>query len=249
MQAIHPTQGLNQQGDAVVNLHAALDTLGFGDPITQQERADHRYGDGTTVAVRALQHDLGVHTEQHGVVDEPTAEAINRRLFELGVFHRVEGTLRLPDGGPSADTLIFAFDPEFIGGPQLGEATTSDNGFYRIFYDPTLHTRLGPGVDHISVREAQHGRSVGQIQGRENFQDALTLNEFDPNQPAHVRGWLRNERRAVEFGNISQPRIPKGYVMGHGPTTPAREGFGYYSSKLTFKDINDVQEGISRLFR
>jgi RHS repeat-associated protein len=101
----------------------------------------------------------------------------------------------------------------------------------------------------LSVREAEHGRSVGQIQGRENRIEALTLHEFDPNQPAHIRGWLRNERRAVEFGNIPEVRTPRGYVQGHGPGTPARDGFDYYNSTLTFEEINDIQETLSRLFR
>jgi hypothetical protein len=98
----------------------------------------------------------------------------------------------------------------------------------------------------LSIRKPTGGRSVGQIQGRENRLDVLALHEFDPNQPAHIRGWLRNERRALASGNISEPRTPPGYVLGHGPLTPAREGFDYWSSTLTTQDINDIQELVRR---
>ena len=87
-----------------------------------------------------------------------TASSINAILDELGVLDGqgrgsqvVEGLLRYPDESPSVGTLIFAFDPEFLEGARLGEASTNNDGYFRIAYDPTLYTRLGPGVDHVKA--------------------------------------------------------------------------------------------------
>ena len=98
---------------------------------------------------------------------------------------------------------------------------------------------------HNSCR---NGRTVtGQSQGREFRTDWLEVNEFDLNQPKHVRGWLRNERRRIESGNGgSSPRNPPGYVQAHGRTTPAREGFDYSNSRLQLGELNKLEESVRR---
>jgi RHS repeat-associated protein len=98
---------------------------------------------------------------------------------------------------------------------------------------------LGRGV-------RDRGPRLGQKQGREFRPDQLELNEFDPKQPAHVRGWLKNERRRVEQGRASAPRTPPGYQQAHGRTTPAREGYDYSNSRLQGADLNQLEESVRR---
>jgi hypothetical protein len=106
----------------------------------------------------------------------------------------------------------------------------------------------GNGGDCGSAPAGTHDRgpNLGQQQGREFRTDQLGLMEFDPNIPAHVRGWLRNERRMIEQGRITEPRTPSGYQMGHGRTTPAREGYDYSNSRLQSTDLNALEESVRR---
>ena len=108
---------------------------------------------------------------------------------------------------------------------------------------------LAEDARHLSIREPirrpDRSLSVGQQYGRENRIDWLEVNEFDPRQPAHIRGWLRQERRLVESGRHSAPRVPPGYEMGHGLRTPATEGFDYANARLTTMDLNDLEQWLS----
>ncbi|MCG3209849.1 MAG: hypothetical protein FOGNACKC_03476 [Anaerolineae bacterium] len=145
MQAVRFTLNQNSTGPDVANLHEALRRLGFGD-IPATEIGAARYGDGTTEMVRLAQQELGVPADPPGVVDEITAEALNRRLWEQGDLRLVEGRASGLDGGPLADKLVFAFDRDNIGGAYLGSATTNADGFFRIYYDPRLYAQPGEGV-------------------------------------------------------------------------------------------------------
>lgn len=97
------------------------------------------------------------------------------------------------------------------------------------------------GLRVHSIKSRKAGETGGQ--GREGRVEQLEVYEFDLDQPKHVRGWLKNERRMVENGQRDLPRTPPGYEQGHGPNTPAAEGFGYLgNSKLTNPDLNDLRE-------
>jgi hypothetical protein len=122
--------------------------------------------------------------------------------------------------------------------------------------DPTL----------ARVKEEGLGMRSWKEQGREFRSETLETFAYDKNQPAHVRGWLENEQRRVALREAegagarsslspaersrrlklghdpSQIRNPPGYVLGHGSSTPAREGFGYSSSTLTTEDLNKLEE-------
>src|SRR5262249_6123009 len=87
---------------------------------------------------------------------------------------------------------------------------------------------------------------LGQKQGREWRIEQLKLYEFDPNQPAHVRGWLKQERRGVEKGRRTEPRTPFGFVQAHGRTTPARQGSDDTNSRLQGEDLNILEEAVRR---
>ena len=150
-----PDIGPNSDSDAVANLQEALLFLFERERLhlsvnerddLLRDRDERVYHGATGRAVIVFREQFGLEAGE--IVDGQTAEALNRELVELGALHLIEGMLRQSDGSPADGTLIFAFDPEFIGGAQLGEATTNADGYFRIVYDPTLYTRLGPGVDH-----------------------------------------------------------------------------------------------------
>nr|MBA3923639.1 hypothetical protein [Nostocaceae cyanobacterium] len=149
MLAISATLSPNQQGDAIANLHEALTRLDFGEQIPPEERNGQRYGDRTRQVVRQLQDQLNVGTNQPGIVDEATAEAINRRLFGQGIFQIIRGLVRKADGNPAVGNLLFAFDRDNIGGAYLGVANTNADGFYQIYYDPRVYTEQKPGILRI----------------------------------------------------------------------------------------------------
>jgi hypothetical protein len=71
MEVIHPTLASGQQGAEIANLHEALDRLEFGGPVTERERHERRYGDGTFDAIQRLQNQFSI-TQQFGVVEEQT---------------------------------------------------------------------------------------------------------------------------------------------------------------------------------
>jgi hypothetical protein len=149
MQVIRPILALNQKSPDVANLHAALDRLQFGRPITEPERTEKLYGQGTFEAVRELQLQFGIVTRQFGIVEEQTAESINRRLFEMGVFRLVEGRVTNRDGSPVVGNLLFALDKDNISGTPLGQTNTNEDGHYQTYYDPLLYSRPGEGVRRV----------------------------------------------------------------------------------------------------
>jgi hypothetical protein len=117
--------------------------------------------------------------------------------------------------------------------PSLGPGAASE-------YDPAF---LGEGAEVGAVRVRGN---LGRDQGREFRVDQLMTYEFDPDQPSHVRGWLKQERRLIEQGRLDSPRTPPGYVQAHGRTTPAREGFDYSNSRLQLEELNKLEEGVRR---
>lgn len=104
-----------------------------------------------------------------------------------------------------------------------------------------------------ALRKAPKGTTLrssnlGQQQGRQFRTDQLQTYEFDVNQPAHVRGFLANERRRIagSGGGPDIPRTPPGFVQAHGRLTPAREGFDYSNSTLQGADLNQLEEIVRR---
>ena len=151
MRAIRALLKPGKQGAEIADLHLALDQLDFGDPITSQEWDDKHFGDGTSIAVRRLQSHFDIAADQSGVVDDATAERINKRLFELDVFRLVEGRVTNPDGSSVVGNLLYAYDKDNVGGAYLGSANTNADGFYQIFYDRSMYAQAGEGV--LEVKE------------------------------------------------------------------------------------------------
>lgn len=126
-------------------------------------------------------------------------------------------------------------------------------GTAQMFFVPGLSGSQVRKTDELleAVQEARgitiRGPRLGQEQGREFRVDQLEIYEFDPNCPAHVRGWLSNERRRIARGGTPmEPAVPPGYELGHGRATPAREGYDYSNSQLQGIDLNRLEERIRR---
>ena len=99
-------------------------------------------------------------------------------------------------------------------------------------------TRVGrEDLENLTLQ----GPRAGQRQGRQFRRDWLEVNEWEPDQPAYVRGWLRHQRLRDDPNG---PRNPPGVVQAHGNATRANEGFSYGSgnTRLQGADLNSAEE-------
>jgi hypothetical protein len=177
--------------------------------------------------------------------------------WHLGGTYWVElGELKEDEVLQGIDGLVTVGRIEFLNASQpvynleiLGEHV------YCVGHSGVLCHNTGPGQSCTFTMKPQdpgsgicnRGGRLAQEQGREFRIDQLELNQFDLNQPKHVRGWLENERRRIASGNGStSPRNPPGYVLGHGRSTPARDGFDYSNSRLQLQELNKLEESVRR---
>jgi hypothetical protein len=81
----------------------------------------------------------------------------------------------------------------------------------------------------------------------------------DPKVGSADRGWLRNDLRHVESGNIKNLRVPrngrkspgrkaedKGYELGHSRNEPASRGYGYEGADLKNYSDHRVETRLNR---
>jgi hypothetical protein len=66
----------------------------------------------------------------------------------------------------------------------------------------------------------------------------------DPNAPRRVRGWLRQEAKAISNGKRHQMRVPPGYELAHRRGFEARKGFGYEHTVLQGIDLHKLQHKV-----
>ena len=175
-----------------------------------------------------------VYSEDRSAFVPVGSLAIGERVRTADGWALVETLTRERGDGRTVCNLEVEKDHTFLVG-ELGLVSHNDSA-----------SGGGRGCGDWGVRD--RGRRLGARQGREEHEGWLKTHEFDPNQPRHVRGWLENERRRIAFGNgTPRTRVPPGYVLGHGRTTPAREGFDYGSSQLQGGDLNSLEELIRRM--
>ncbi|MCP9463226.1 MAG: neuraminidase-like domain-containing protein [Nitrospira sp.] len=129
------------------------------------ERASKVFGDATRqlVFIFQIQNRLGDH--RHGVVDEATAELLNRLIEELTGEERrpefvVRGTVRDADGHPVMGVLIRAFDRDMRREQPLGEAQTNRNGAYSIEYSERQFLNQERGTADLVVKAFDADGSV-----------------------------------------------------------------------------------------
>ncbi|PWT71279.1 MAG: hypothetical protein C5B59_18405 [Bacteroidetes bacterium] len=149
---------LNDSGIAVANLHQAILGLAekvgsgsfrefFDNKILQEaftsEIRDRQFGPATEAIVSSFQKSYMMQ-DASGIVDEPTADAINLLLRQTGmvtvaqqapVKYRVHGTVRDQWQQPLRKNLVAAFDKDIRSEQTLGEIFTDDNGYYEIDYN------------------------------------------------------------------------------------------------------------------
>ncbi|HEU4854668.1 MAG TPA: neuraminidase-like domain-containing protein [Nitrosospira sp.] len=145
------------EGADVEDLQAALrrflnkDLILKDDPEARRElsaklilaQAAQKFDEATSKLVRKFQEEHGL--EVSGVVDEPTANAMNHLLDELGDSQNgqggggkaefsVKGTVRFFDDFPAADIIVVAFDRDLRNEEVLGQSRTDRQGNYQIQY-------------------------------------------------------------------------------------------------------------------
>ena len=190
-------------GDAVADLHRALDELGFGLPITGPEREEHRYGDGTREAVAGFQSQFGLPAAELGTLDPDSAERLTAELVERGILQVVQGRLVTADGTALPERLISGFDAEFVNGAQLGEASTNADGAYRMSYDPRFYATAGSGherakdgpLDLVVCGYDTGGREIARSEPRREPGRSETVDLVADDQPSGdfvVRGTVRD---------------------------------------------------------
>src|SRR3954466_12183473 len=128
----------NLNGDDVRLLHHELGLLGFRS-IPEAETLPGVFGRGTEEAVREFQQSAGLQVT--GVVDEPTARAINERVASAGPpvaaipgTYTVEGSVTSPDRAAVVELLVQIVDRNagLNADVSLKTTTTDDHGNYTV---------------------------------------------------------------------------------------------------------------------
>jgi hypothetical protein len=130
----------NEQSSNVATLHAAIRLLGRR--VDAAELREQRAGGSTIKLVRELQAAMNIAEREDVLVDDATAEAINRLLAEQGIGdvergrHSVSGIVTGPDGRQARGLSVSAFDQDLRTRQLLGSTVTGAKGDYRILYSP-----------------------------------------------------------------------------------------------------------------
>jgi hypothetical protein len=124
------------------------------------ERDKQSYGKITAELVAVFQSERNL--QPTGEVDEPTANALNALLRELGLLkdephteqpiYEVKGTVRLADGSPAASVKVVAFDRDLRSEQLLGESQTNKEGYYHIRYSPRQFRKREKGSADLVVK-------------------------------------------------------------------------------------------------
>jgi hypothetical protein len=151
-----------------------------------------------------------------------------------------EPFVAIPHADSPSGALIKKLDPVPLKTKQRRKGSLDDGRSARpnSMLDPS---RTSGNTAEPPIPEGTSIRSW-KTQGREEREETLEMFLNDPNQPAHVLGWLRNEQRRLASGNGQQcTATPPGYVLGHLPGKRASEGYDYTNSTLVTEDINQLE--------
>jgi hypothetical protein len=205
---------LNEQSDAVANLHAAMKALALA--VDAKEVAEHRAGESTLKLVRTFQQQAKIRFDEKLLVDQPTAAAINKLLAERGLFSTdmptdsassvsgalrsfvIQGQIRQKDGKPAVGLTVRPLNREGAAEITLGESIADQGGLYKVIYSEELFRRLSAGRNGfdmiLTVSDPAHGmhqesNAIRITQPVENINSDISWlpwKEPDP-QPATFR--------------------------------------------------------------
>jgi hypothetical protein len=153
MLAIAPTIKPDDSGPQVANLHEALrfliekDAFASIDPselerLKEQLRSEEPsgfYKGAAVTLVQQLQVQAGLGDGLAGVVEESTADILNRLLKKFGAFDTgtdfvVRGTVKDARQSPQAGLVVIAFDRDLRRWQELGRTETDPEGKFAIPY-------------------------------------------------------------------------------------------------------------------
>lgn len=168
-------------------------------PLLKRERLVQTYGEVTHKLVRVFQEERRLQAS--GEVDEPTANAINTLLKELGLLeptnttksYVVSGTVRREDGLALGKLRVQAFHDAGRDAIRLGEDTTDVEGRYTIRYESL------PGMDGINLGVSVLNEDGKLLRSSDVVRNAKPLETVDLSVPV-----------------IGAPRIEGTIVLEHG---------------------------------
>lgn len=151
---------LNEQSDAVANLHAAMTALGL--VVDAKEVAERRAGDSTLKVMRAFQKQIKIKFDEKLLVDAATAVALVKLLIERGLFKPppdvdnnpdfvVKGTITSANGNPLRDLAVVAFDQDLRTRQELGATRANAKGEYSITYGQSKLAKAEKGSADLVV--------------------------------------------------------------------------------------------------
>ena len=130
---------LNERSRTVANLHAAMQMLGFN--VSASELNNQQVGETTMALVREFQKRMNITPKEEYLIDEATAEAMNKMLADQGLVLPdsrqacwVRGIVRAMGGGTARDLIVTAFDQDLRKREELGRTRTKNDGEYIIYY-------------------------------------------------------------------------------------------------------------------
>ncbi len=130
------------------------------------ERKGQNYGQITAELVATFQKERNL--QPTGEVDEPTANALNALLKELGVLGQpsqpgeflVTGHVRFVDNIPAVQIKVVAFDRDLRNEQALGEAQTDRSGAYSIEYSKRQFLRRERDTADLVVKALDADGSI-----------------------------------------------------------------------------------------
>ena len=128
------------RGDDVRALRRDLVWLGFD--IESPEITDGHFDKSTRDAVKLLQTQN--HLKSEGVVGPKTAATIRALLESLP--RAVQGSAVHPNGGPYKNGVVRLFDKDLRTETKLGEATTTDEGYFELHYTFGGNGKIAPNL-------------------------------------------------------------------------------------------------------